>query len=1156
MVDLGDKTNLSQRLASDPEKSAWVSANAGSGKTHVLVNRIIRLMLDGANPGKILALTFTKAAAAEMANRLNQRLAAWAMLARDELAGDISDITGTAPSPDQLLRARRLFAHALETPGGLKIQTIHAFCERILHRFSLEANVAPGFEILDDRTSSELLNEARDRIFENPDGDAIENLKVVSGVLSTAGFDGLIAQVLKRRTLLRVFHRTHGGLGEMKVRLRHIFGLKPDETNDSLMAKAIGHASSTTDVIPALIEFYSAGTKVDIEKSDALIAMAGSDNPEYRLSLYKSLFFTKAGDRRKKLATKKLTDENPDIARFLEEEAERIGAADEKLASVRIADFTGSLLHLADQILENYEVAKNDRALLDYDDLIQHTADLLSQTQAAAWVLYKLDSGIDHILVDEAQDTNLDQWQVVSALSNEFFAGVGVGNPVRTVFAVGDEKQSIFSFQGASPEEFDRMRRHFQRRAGFVDHDFEKVELTVSFRSTAQVLQAVDLTFAQEAAAQGMTSFGAPPVHAAFRHGHAGLVEIWPPEIPGDEDEKDPWDAPLDYVSTASPRVKLAHRIAATIKDWIDKETLEPRGRAVRAGDILILVRRRNNFVDAMVEALKERDIPVAGIDRMRLSQQLAIMDLLALARFVLLPQDDLNLAVILKGPLFGLGEDTLFELAHERKSSLWRALAISAFTEIHDHLTALLMRADTVPPYEFFARILNAANGRQKFIKRLGLEANDPIDEFLSLCLEYEKTSTPSLQGFVAWFGASDVDAKRDMEHGRNEVRIMTVHGAKGLEANIVILPDTCHQVPDNTKRANILTTGFEEEGGQTQDLLIWRPNKSFENNTVKQCLDDIQRAEMAEYNRLLYVAMTRARDRLYITGYESRRASSSRSWYHLVSQALKPHSDEILDAQGNIICWRLSGEQTVEPLDKDENDDLISSAQTPPPWAQQPVKPEPQQIDLISPSRLGETEELAGADRDPVPAVIRPSPLQTPPQEPYLRGRLIHKLLEYAPGANRETYGDFCQQFLLRSAPALSEPDRILIAEDVQRVLATEEFSNLFDAQGLSEVPIVGQVQLIGHNTEVKVSGRIDRLIVRVNQVLVIDFKTDRIVADSPETISGDYLRQMAVYRHLLSKIFPDRQISCHLLWTTGPKLMQLPPALLSAALKGWVE
>jgi len=1154
MADLGDKTSLSQRLASDPKKSAWVSANAGSGKTHVLVNRIIRLMLDGANPGKILALTFTKAAAAEMANRLNQRLAGWAMLGHDELAGDIAGITGTAPSPDQLLRARRLFAHALETPGGLKIQTIHAFCERILHRFALEANVAPEFEILDDRTGSELLNEARDRVFENPDEAAIKDLKVVSSALSAAGFDGLIAQVLKRRTLLRAFHRTHGGLDEMIIRLRNVFKLKPEETKDTLMEKAIG--GTLPEVIPALIEFYSAGTKTDIEKSDTLIAMARSDSPEDRLNLYKSLFFTKAGDRRKKLATKKISDENSDIARHLEEEAERIGKLVEKLASVRIADFTGSLLNLADKILENYEVAKNDRALLDYDDLIRHTADLLSQTQAAAWVLYKLDSGIDHILVDEAQDTNLDQWQVVSALSNEFFAGVGIGNPVRTVFAVGDEKQSIFSFQGASPEEFDRMRRHFQRRAGFVDHDFEKVELTVSFRSTAQVLEAVDLTFAQETAAQGMTSFGAAPVHEAYRHGHAGLVEIWPPEMPGDEDEKDPWDAPLDYVSTASPRVKLAHRIAASIKGWIDKETLTPRGRTVRAGDILILVRRRNNFVDAMVEALKERDVPVAGIDRMRLSQQLAIMDLLALARFVLLPQDDLNLAVVLKGPLFGLGEDDLFELAHNRKSTLWRALATSGLTEIHDQLTALLLRADRVPPYEFFARILNADNGRQKFIKRLGLEANDPIDEFLSLSLEYEKTSTPSLQGFVAWFGASDVDAKRDMEHGRNEVRIMTVHGAKGLEANIVILPDTCHQVPDNTKQANILTKEFEEQGGKTHDLLIWRPNKSFENNTVKQCLEDKQQAEMAEYNRLLYVAMTRARDRLYIAGYEGKRASSPSSWYHLVSQALKPHSDEVLDAQGNITCWRLSGEQTVEPLDKHENDDLASSAQTPPPWAHQPVKSEPQQIGLISPSRLGGADELTGAEPSPAPATLRPSPLQTPPQEPYLRGRLIHKLLEYAPGANRETYSDFCQQFLARSAPALSEPDRNRIADDVLRVLATEEFSNLFDVHGLSEVPIVGQVQLIGHTKAVKVSGRIDRLIVRDNQVFVIDFKTDRIVANSPEAISGDYLRQMAVYRHLLSKIFPDRQITCHLLWTTGPQLMELPQALLSGVLQGWVE
>lgn len=1158
MAQLADKTSLSQHTASDPKKSAWVSANAGSGKTHVLVNRVIRLMLAGTDPSKILALTFTTAAAAEMSIRLNRRLSTWAMLDQEQLKDEIAGLSSEPPSPDQLVRARRLFAHALETPGGLKIQTIHAFCERILHRFALEAGVSPNFDILDGRTGAELLNEARERVFSNLDTDhgirIVEDLKTVSGALSAADFDNVISQVLKKRTLLRKFHRNQGGIDQVIVRLRQTFGLELHETRTILLDQATGKASPLPAALSGLIELFNSGTAAEKKKSGQLIELRDSVDPEHRYEIYKTLFLTSKGDFRKSLVTKKPGEDNPDKKHFLEDEQERIAALEHKLVSDRIATFTGSLLRIADNILGVYEEAKNARALLDYDDLIQRTADLLSQTHAAAWVLYKLDNGIDHILVDEAQDTNPEHWQVISALTNEFFAGAGAGTTLRTIFAVGDEKQSIYGFQGANPEEFDRMRRQFQRRAAFIDRDFEKVELTVSFRSTAQVLAAVDAVFEQELAGQGMTRLGAAPVHEAFRRGHAGLVEIWPPEMPEEEEPANPWDAPMDYTSPSSPRVRLARKIATTISNWITtKETLTPRGRPIRAGDILILVRRRNNFVDAMVEALKQKNVAVAGVDRMQLSRQLAVMDLLALARFVLLPEDDLNLAVILKGPLFGLDEDTLFELAYQRKSTLWQALSQSRFSAVREVLAALLNTADKIPPYEFFARILNTSGGRQKFIKRLGFEANDPIDEFLSLSLDFENTNVASLQGFVAWFGASEDYIKRDMEHERNEVRIMTVHGAKGLESNIVILPDTCHQVPDPRKQPKLLTTPDIENDPEIDEFLMWRPNKAFENDVVKHSLEHHKKAELQEYNRLLYVAMTRARDRLYIAGYEGKTASSSCCWYQLVFTALEDQAEEILDEHGQVVCWRIKGEQTVDPIDDLTLDAQPTQAKTPPDWARRAVRTEPGQIDLISPSRLGKLEEAAEGDgEEPAVTGSRPSPLQTPPETRYLRGQLIHSLLEYAPGANPDTFGDFSARFLQRAAPSLTTEEHEKIISEVQNVLDQKDLSPLFDPDGLSEVPIVGQVHLAGQEKPVRVSGRIDRLIVQDTRVLAIDFKTDRIIPVLPQSISVSYLRQMAVYRHLLTRIFPDQQIICHLLWTTGPTLMVLPEALLTSALQ----
>ncbi len=1120
-----------QRTAADPSQSVWVSANAGTGKTRVLVDRISRLLLAGTNPAKILCLTFTKAAAAEMANRVSERLGSWAALPDAELAATLRDLLGSEAGAGDLAPARRLFAEVLDAPGGLKIRTIHAFCESLLGQFPLEADVAPHFAVIDERTEAELLAEARDAIFRhavigrNP--ALSDTLNRLAAIVDESGFDTVMRELVGNRRQLRDIIAHYGSIDGVIAAARRALGLAPDESERSIKAAAADDASFDGAGLNRLCDALMLGSKTDQERAGVIRGwLKDSASRAVRLvGDYARVFLTAAGAPRAErgLITKSAREADADAIEIILAEQARVVALAEKLKAASIIESTAALLSLAEALLENYERMKQTRGLLDYDDLILGARDLLHGDGAAAWVHFKLDGGIDHILVDEAQDTSPEQWDVIGALAAEFFAGAGARAGLRTVFAVGDEKQSIYSFQGADPAAFERMRKHFSEKALQAGRDWKSVEMPLSFRSVWAVLKTVDRVFSPIDAADGLT-FGERPLrHLSYRAGQAGQIELWPTVKPEDQPDLDPWDAPLDRIAASSPQVRLAGRIADQIKEWLDTgEVLQSAARPIVPGDIMILVRRRERFSEEMIRCLKHRGIPVAGSDRMMLTDQLAVMDLLALARFVLLPEDDLSLAEVLKSPFFGLDDDDLLALARGRRGTLWeelkrRAPECAPWAEAAQTLTRFLNRADFTPPFEFFSDVLGPAGGRRKLVGRLGFEAHDPIDEFLALALNFEREHVASLQGFVQWLQAAETQVKRDLEHGRAEVRVMTVHGAKGLQANIVFLPDTC-TAPDARLDDRLLWTG---EGNDS--AVLW---PGFKDNEEGVCQDLRERARvrrMQEYRRLLYVAITRARDRLYVCGWENKRGRSDGCWYDLMEAAMRVEADEI-DLGFDEPALRINEAQTAEADSTSGDTQAATETEELPPWAKQTAPLEPTPARPLAPSRP--------SDDDPP---VR-SPLGIDDGQRFKRGRVIHSLLQTLPNFAPETRARAAKSYLARTIHGLGEKAQAEIATETLAILENPDFADFFGPDSRAEVPIVGE---IGTNV---ISAQVDRLAISGNTVTIVDFKTNRPPPDDEADVAVIYLRQMAAYREALKRIYPRHAVRCVLLWTDGPRAMTL--------------
>jgi ATP-dependent helicase/nuclease subunit A len=1124
--------------ASDPAVSAWVAANAGSGKTHVLAQRVIRLLLEGVAPEKILCITFTKAAAANMAQRVFDTLSEWTALDDAKLDQAIRAISDLAPDASLRAQARRLFATALETPGGLKVQTIHAFCTRLLHQFPFEANVAARFEVLDEAAEAKLLGQVTLGVLldaaADPNGALGRALAVALASAADQTFKDVVGEAIRKRDAVRAWIEHGGGVEGVIAGLCGALGVAADESIADIDAQTTEGPLLPSSRWAAAAATLTRGGKSDQEQAARLTAALQATD-EARAEIYRRIFLTGAGEPRNRIVTKALETADPVLSDGLTRERERVAAVFERRKAVACRDRTAALITVADAVIARYRAEKDRRGLLDYDDLIGKTLALLGKVDAA-WVHYKLDSGIDHVLIDEAQDTSPRQWQIIRALTAEFFAGAGARTANRTIFAVGDEKQSIFSFQGAAPREFDAMRRGFATLCRAIGRDLRHVPFRHSFRSGPNVLGAVDEVFARLQALRGLSADDVPTVHESLPDAAPGLVEIWETLKPDAKREIEAWDAPFDEMTETSPQARLARKIARNIARW--------RTQGARAGDVLVLVRQRGPLFEAIIRALKDAEVPVAGADRLVLTEHIAVMDLMVLADALLLPDDDLALATVLKSPLFGLDDDDLFAIAWQRRGPLRAALRAKAhtqprFADAVDKLDRYAAWARRETPFGFYGRLLGAEGGRKRFLARLGHEADDALDEFLNLALDYERRETPSLQGFVAWLRAAKTDVKRDMEITRNEVRVMTVHGAKGLEAPIVILADTTTPPAGPPLRQPRLLT-IPEDGVPpgTPARFIWAGLKATDFALVTAARNRARGESEDEYRRLLYVAMTRAIDRLIVCGAEGERAKPEGCWWDLVFDALQPVSAEEPADDGDGKVWRYR-KVPVGPLAAGTPTTAPPAATALPAWLARAAPAEPPALVPLSP---------ASAYDEAVVVRARPAGGRAEREKALARGELVHRLLQALPDIARDARADAGRRHLARAAKNFGAEECEQLLEQVRCVLDDPRFAELFAPGSRAEVPIVGRFTHNGR--DIAVSGQVDRLAVNADAVLIADYKTNRPAPRDLEKVPA-YVAQLALYRAVLARLYPGRTIRAALVWTDVPDLVEVSAAALDQAL-----
>ena len=1148
-----DAVRATQARASDPAASAFVSANAGSGKTHVLVQRVIRLLLEDVPPEKILCVTFTKAAAANMAERVFSTLGHWVTLDDKALDAAILEVGIAHPNATLRTTARKLFACALETPGGLKVQTIHALCTRLLQQFPFEANVPARFAVLDERDQNEMMERANLKVLldasRDPDSATGRALNMAMASAADVTFKEVVREACLSRDHFMAWTDAAGTADTAAAQMSAALGVAAsDRIEDIERAMVDGpYLPRSRWVEIALV--LDTGNKSDADQADrlreALVFTGAAQVDEYL-----GVFLTDERAPRKTVLTKKFCDNNRAIAHLFEQEGLRIGPLIERRRAVTVRDRTQALLHIATAAAANYRRDKEERGLLDYDDLIDKTLEMLDRV-SSGWVHYKLDRGVDHVLIDEAQDTSPRQWDIIAHIISEFTAGEGARDGVtRTVFAVGDEKQSIFSFQGAAPHEFDTRRRSLESKFRNAGLKFDPVSFTYSFRSGAAILQSVDHVFRDENIYSSIHSAAIGyPVHHSLADAGPSQIDLWELQLPDGKQDIEGWRAPFDAVSVTSPEVRLARRIQAEIRSLVESGAMSGRAgdrRPLRYGDMLVLVRRRGNAFDAVIQALKHANIPVAGADRLKLTEHIAIIDLMNLADALLLPQDDLALAVALKSPLFGLGDDDLFKLAWQRRGSLRDALHLHAATDerfrtVLERLEACAHHAISETPFAFYAWLLGGDGGRNRILRRLGHEANDAVDEFLELALGYERKAPASLQGFMAWLRTADLEVKRDMEISRDEVRVMTVHGAKGLEAPVVFLVDTTSS-PSDTQRLRLVHLPPDNAARHLPGVVVWAGRKADDPLAVASARTLMLGETEDEYRRLLYVAMTRAADRLIVGGCMPGNMNTVRkfSWYDLIVKGLENSGLQL---------------QTVETSDGavkryarlDDAATVAGAAATTataeievPSWLHMPAPP-----DVASDIRLRPSDPAADEGR----RFRTGESLQTR-ADALRRGTLVHRLLQSLPDVATGRRRDAALNFLARNAADWDDGERDALAGRVLALIEDRRFAPVFGELSRAEVSIVGRLERT-ERIPAQVSGQIDRLVVTPSEVLIVDFKTNHAPPGSAAEAPSAYIRQLALYRAVLQKLYLQQPVRTALLWTETLEMMEISAPALDAEL-----
>lgn len=1131
-----------QRPAVDPGEVVWLSASAGTGKTQVLSARVLRLLLQpDVSPSQILCLTFTKAGATEMAGRINAVLASWVRAPDTDLFRDLEAI-GAPSGPDAQARARRLFAEALDCPGGgLRIDTIHAFAQWLLAAFPHEAGLVPGVNAMEDRDRQLLLREVlADLLVEAERSNDAATLDALATLSLRLGPDEVERYLLRCADAREAWYGAGAWQAPMEAGVRRLVGL-PADADAASAQELCSDGVFDSAALRCCLAAYSQWNGKRGQEGRVVIADWLSADPARRLAALPDLarvLFTQK-DTVKDVASLEKFEESFGLA--AENVLASVLAVRERQALVALVAWLTPALELGRKFALAWDEAKARAGFIDFDDQIRRAAHLLTQSNLADWIRYKLDRRFDHVLVDEAQDTNAAQWRIIDALVGDFFSGeVAHGDTLRTLFVVGDYKQAIFRFQGTSPENFEAARQRVRAsmqgaadnaarlRSGSGLRSLQELGLGTSFRTAQSVLHFVDRAIGTI----GSASFGlaeAPPPHVG--EDRPGLVTLW--RVVGGDDDAAADDEEGEEGWFARSDRKLADRIARQVRRWMDHGFPLVKGGARRAtpGDVLVLVRKRKELAGLIVGRLHAAGVPVAGVDRLRLAAPLAVRDLLAALRFAAQPFDDLNLACLLTSPLLGWSQDDL--LAHGYRAdrlSLWdhlRRTRAPLIDATMGQLGELLRIADFEPPLALLHWILAGPwQGRRRLVARLGAEAGDPIDELLNAASAYAANEVPSLQGFLRWFDAGEGELKREAGKHSDQVRVMTVHGAKGLQAPIVILADAADN-PDRSLGSPLVLDDPFGGDADPRGLPLPTLRRAERVGRIAEADAKAKAEERQEHWRLLYVAMTRAEEALFIAGAlgPKEKVPAPESWYARLGELLLDEDWRDDPIWGGRIEHGDAAALIAPPA-------VARSAQLAllPPWLERPVTAEPRPPRPLAPSALG--EDLA-ADPPWPPGVGRAAAR---------RGVLLHRLLERLPDVPVPDRMASALAWLARAAIDLDGPARAEMAASALAVLGTSEWADLFAPGALAEVPIAATV------SGQVVAGTIDRMTIDAERIRLVDFKTARRPPTSLDEVPVAILRQMAAYAAALEAVYPGRRVEAALLYTQTPMLLAIPDALLA--------
>lgn len=1102
------KLNKEQIIASNPENSAWVAASAGTGKTKVLTDRIVRLLVNGSNPAKILCLTFTKAAASEMEVRINNVFARWAIMGREDLNNELSSILGRSPLPEEIKSASKLYERKLKASDHLRIQTIHSFCQQILKIFPIEAGINPGFKVIDEFKSDEILEEVRidliSRASNTPNSEVASAIEFIASHLQDSSLAEVIKSTINDRSKFRDLFIRFPKVEDYEIFLRAQFGLSTHEYESNIQSEGIKRILSHLSYFDISDVKYDNDLKV-LNFLNNFIELS-SPQQASKFEQLMDVFLTQAGERRAKIITSTYAKAKPHIEQTLLACQDIVIETKEKLSSLGIIFFTKHLYIVAQEIIKDYDRFKSIHGYLDFEDLIYKTKQLIIDEASRDWILYKLDGGIEHLLVDEAQDTSRDQWLIIEALVSEFYSGLSQNEANRTLFVVGDFKQSIYSFQGADPEGFLEMRHYFQARMKEAEKAFELVNLGWSYRSNNIIVNGVAHTFSP-------IKYKYPALFSeeeifiqSGRSQSFGKIEIFPLIKPDPKGKVKAWNFPLQASESRTSEMKLAEYIASFIAEKVhSKYILKSQNRPVNAGDFLILVRRRGSFTKRLIDSMRAKDVEVAGIDRLDLKQSLSVQDIVAMAKFVLMPYDDLNLAGLLKSPFVGMSEEGLFSIAKDRKKEpIWQYMqqaVLAGDMFLQKPVSQLQQFIDLYSNYglsNFFKVILNSLNFRCKLLSMNIDDNGEVIDEFIGLVENFERTSN-SLQEFIFWYEKNKLEVKRDLEEA-SAVRVMTVHGSKGLQAPIVIMADTA-KAPKM----------FDKFLWNREGNLYWPGYAENYNEYYKELANQHKDADYQEYLRLLYVAMTRAADELVVFGASETGSPEDGSWYDIMTKNLETVLTKVNDAElsteyfiNNCKMYMEGGSIGESTIKARELENL------PLPEVKITRKP---------------VIEFKEAFTD-----IVASPLKEITATTY--GSVVHKLLE-----------DFIKS---RSLSAIKKnPILDLLDDDPIKFKAIEQVMSLADhIIFATDAELLAEVEIGVTQEGITKIERLDLLSILEDQVTIIDYKTDAKIPTIYEEIPKSYIAQLQNYMQAVTHLYQGqgKKVKAAILWLADGSITEI--------------